>query len=63
MIRYTYSWANAAKTALKREDGAWIPVDPENTDYAEYLRSGTTAAEYEVEEPPVKRKERTRARK
>ena len=52
---YTYEWANAEQTSLKRTDGdgnvAWIPTDPANRDYAEFLSSGATAAAY-VEPPP-----------
>ena len=51
----TYQWADAEQTTIKRTDGdgnvAWIPTDPANSDYAEFLSSGATAAAY-VEPPP-----------
>jgi hypothetical protein len=28
----------SGETMLHRSDGAWIPTDPNNGDYAEYLR-------------------------
>ena len=43
---YTYIWSRADKTQLQRDDGAYIPTDPENRDYAEFLASGETAADY-----------------
>jgi hypothetical protein len=41
-MSYTYEWADAEQTTLKRicsEHGecAYIPTDPGNTDYQEYL--------------------------
>ena len=49
-MSYTYEWANAEQTELKRtaEDGsvAFVPSDPGNRDYAEFLSSGATAADY-----------------
>ena len=49
-MTYTYTWTDAENTALKREgtDGnvAFIPTDPANRDYAEFLRSGATAVPY-----------------
>ena len=50
----SYTWANAKQTTLKYEDGDqtwWIPTDPANSHYAEYLASGQTAAAYV--EPPA----------
>ena len=51
----TYQWADAEQTTLRRTDGegnvVWIPTDPGNRDYAEFLSSGATAAAY-VEPPP-----------
>ena len=50
----TYTWDNADQTVLKYEDGdqtLWIPTDPANVDYAEFLASGETAAAYV--EPPA----------
>ena len=53
----TYEWADAEQTWLKRTDGdgnvAWIPTDPANSDYAEFLSSGATAAAYVEPEPPA----------
>ena len=52
---YSYEWDNAEQTSLKRTDAegniAWVPTDPGNRDYAEFLSSGATAAEYV--EPPA----------
>lgn len=45
-LNYTYTWANAEQTTLKRDDGAFIPADPANRDYAEFLNSGAVAADY-----------------
>jgi hypothetical protein len=36
---------------LQREDGAVIPVDPDNSDYAAFLASGETPEPYEA--PPA----------
>ena len=53
----TYEWADAEQTSLKRTDGdgnvAWIPTDPANSDYAEFLSSGATASAYVEPEPPA----------
>ena len=50
-----YTWANPEKTTLKREDAdgsaAFIPANPENRHYAEFLASGETAGDY-VPPPP-----------
>ena len=49
-MSYTYTWSDAEKTSLKREDAdgnvAFVPTDPGNRDYAEFLASGATAADY-----------------
>ena len=49
-MSYTYTWSNAEKTSLKREDAdgnvAYVPADEGNRDYAEFLASGETAADY-----------------
>jgi hypothetical protein len=49
-MSYTYTWANAEQSTLKREDAdgnvAFVPTDPANRDYAEFLASGDTAADY-----------------
>ena len=54
-MSHTYTFSNAEETTLKREDDqgniAFIPTDPGNTDYAEFLASGETAAAYV--EPPA----------
>ncbi len=47
---YTYEWMDAEQTSLKRTDAdgnvAFVPVAEGNRDYAEFLSSGATAAEY-----------------
>lgn len=55
LMSYIYEWANAEQTILKRictEHGecAWVPNDPANRDYAEFLSSGAIAVDYV--EPP-----------
>ena len=64
-MTFTYTWANAEQTILKREDAdgrTWIiPTDPTNRDYAEFLASGETAADYV--EPPAPVDARTDAEK
>jgi len=45
-MTYTYTWADAEQSALLRDDGASIPTDPANRDYAEFLASNETAADY-----------------
>ena len=49
-MSYTYTFDNAEQTCLKREDEqgniAFVPNDPGNRDYAEFLSSGATAAPY-----------------
>ena len=54
-MSYTYTFIDAEETSLKREDDqgniVWVPTDPANRDYAEFLASGTTAAPYV--EPPA----------
>lgn len=57
-MNYTYTWDNQTQTSLKREDEkgnvAWIPTDPANSDYAEFLESGATAEAYIAPpEPPA----------
>jgi len=43
-MTYTYTWTDADQTTLKREDSdgnvAFVPTDPRNRDYAEFLASG-----------------------
>ena len=64
-MSYTYTWSNAEQTGLRREDAdgnvAFVPTDPANRDYAEFLSSGATAAAYV--EPPVVVDTRTSAEK
>lgn len=55
-MSYTFEWANAEQTVLKRicsehGDCAWVPADPANRDYAEFLATGASAADYV--EPPA----------
>ena len=49
-MSYTYTFATSEETTLKREDKQgevlFIPTDPGNRDYAEFLSSGATAAPY-----------------
>ena len=49
-MTFTYTWANAEQTTLKREDAdgniAFVPVAEGNRDYAAFLASGETAADY-----------------
>lgn len=49
-MTFTYTWINADKTTLKREDEdgnvLYVPVDPGNTDYAAFQSSGATADDY-----------------
>jgi len=54
-MSYTYTWSNAEQTTLRREDAdgnvAFVPADPANRDYAEFLSSEAAAADYV--EPPA----------
>ena len=54
-MTFTYTWADAEQTTLKREDAdgniAYVPTDPRNRSYAEFLASGETATAYV--EPPA----------
>ena len=54
---FTYEWVDAEQTSLRRTDTdgnvAWVPADPGNRDYAEFLSSGATAAAYVEPEPPA----------
>ena len=49
-MSYTYTFVDAKENTLKREDDqgniAFVPTDPRNRDYAEFLSSGATAAPY-----------------
>ena len=52
---YSYEWTDAEQSGLKRTDAdgnvAFVPTDPDNRDYAEFLSSKATAADYV--EPPA----------
>ena len=55
--QYTYAWTDAEQSDLRRTDAAgnicYVPADPGNRDYAEFLSSGATAADYVAPpEPP-----------
>ena len=56
-MTYTYTWTDADQTTLKREDSdgnvAFVPTDPRNRDYAEFLASGETAADYVAPPAPA----------
>ena len=47
---YTYEWTDAEQSGLRRTDAAgnvaFVPADPANRDYAEFLSSGQAAADY-----------------
>jgi len=47
---YTYEWTSAEQSGLRRTDAegksAFVPADPANRDYAEFLASGAEAAPY-----------------
>ena len=49
-MAYTYTWANAEQSGLRREDAngnvAFVPADSGNRDYAEFISSAATAAAY-----------------
>ena len=49
-MTFTYTWADAEQTTLKREHAegniAFVPVAEGNRDYAAFLASGETAADY-----------------
>ena len=59
-MTYTYTFADAEQKTLKREDIegniAFVPTDPRNRHYAEFLTSGATASPYVAPaepEPPT----------
>jgi len=56
-MTYTYTWTDADQTSLKREDAdgniAFVPTDPANCDYAAFLASGDTAADYVAPPEPA----------
>lgn len=49
-MTYTYAFSNEENTTIKRTDEngniVFVPTDPANRDYAEYLESGITAEAY-----------------
>jgi len=60
-MTFTYHWGNPDQTCLRKEYDhggvEFIPADPANTDYAEFLSSGATAAAYVA--PPAPKAETT----
>jgi hypothetical protein len=58
MSEYTYNTrtediAGQLEVVIRRSDGLWIPVEPANTDYQEYLawlEEGNVAEEWNTEE-------------
>ena len=56
-MTYTYAWTDAEQSGLKRTDAdgnvAFVPTDPGNRDYVEFLSSGATATAYVEPEPPA----------
>ena len=51
MTDSTFQWADSSQSVLLRGDGACVPVDPNNSDYAAFLASGVKAAP--PPEPPT----------
>ena len=55
-MTYTYAWTDAEQMGLKRTDEngnvAFVPTDPANRDYAEFLSSNAEATSYVAPEPP-----------
>lgn len=49
-MSYTYQWADAEQTSLRRTDAdgvvAYVPTDPDNKDYKQFLLSGAEASPY-----------------
>ena len=56
-MSYTYTFVDAKENTLKREDDqgniVFIPTDPRNRDYAEFLASGATAGSYVAPPAPA----------
>ena len=54
---YSYEWTDAEQSGLKRTDAegniAFVPTDPANRDYAEFLSSKSTAAAYVAPPEPA----------
>ena len=55
-MSYTYTWSDAGKKFLKREDAdgnvAFVPADEGNRDYAEFKASKARAAAYKAPPEP-----------
>ena len=53
---YTYEWVNEDQSGMRRTDAegnvAFVPAVEDNRDYAEFLSSGATAADYIAPPPP-----------
>lgn len=56
-MTYAYTWTDAEQASLRREDEsgnvAFVPADPANRDYAAFLASGDTAADYVAPPEPI----------
>ena len=56
-MTFNYTWINAEETELKREDEqgnfVYVPADPQNRSYAEFLASGAVAAAYVAPPEPA----------
>jgi hypothetical protein len=56
-MAYTYTWTSAEEVTLRREDEegnvAFVPADPANRDYAEFLASGAEPAPYVAPAEPA----------
>ena len=54
---YSYCWCDQEQTLLKRIDAegkeAFVPADPGNRDYAEFLSTGATAEAYVAPPEPA----------
>ena len=62
----SYTWTDAEQSGLKYEEGdttLFIPADPANRHYAEYLASGETASAYVAPPAPPAPPEPTAAEK
>lgn len=49
---YTHTFTGTSYTVIVRSDGAWIPADPANRDYQQYLawlEEGNVAEEWNPE--------------
>lgn len=55
-MAFTYTWFNPEETTLKRTDAegnvAFVPAAEGNRDYAEFLSSKATAADYVAPSEP-----------